>query len=160
MKECYHKNEYVVLLGKLKSNLISLETILRFYILKKEGDDQNFVDPSKANVGDLVEKNAFTNYDMLSSLIKKYNKYHNNTEAIDENDIVSIRDLLAHGRAYSLKEDIFPLTIIKFKPENSNNLGKVEVSHKEILDKRWFNDSINKLCKIMLRIEKELMDDI
>jgi hypothetical protein len=31
----------------------------------------------------------------------------------------------------------------------------VEVSHKEILDKKWFNDNINKICKIMLRIEKE-----
>lgn len=75
MKEWYYKNEYVVLLGKLKSNLISLETILRFYLLKKEGDDQNFIDPSKANIGELVEKNAFTNYDMLSSLIEKYNSY-------------------------------------------------------------------------------------
>ena len=56
MKEWYYKNEYVVLLGKLKSNLISLETILRFYLLKKEGDDQNFIDPSKANIGELVEK--------------------------------------------------------------------------------------------------------
>lgn len=142
-------------MGKLKSNLISLETFLRFYILKKEGDDKNFIEPSCANVGDLVKINAFTNYDTLNELIDRYNRYQSISEKIDSQTIISIRDLLAHGRAYSLKEGS-PLIIIKYERENQQNKGFVKMTHKEILDTKWFNDANTIIHNLLQKIAKEL----
>ncbi len=150
-KEYFYKNEYIVLLGKLKSNLISLETILRFCILKKEGDEKNFISPFKTEIGDIIKIDAFTNYDDLGKLIDKYNDYQLENEKIDKDKIVSIRDLFAHGRAFSSTEES-PLVIVKYSKPNN---GFVKMTHKEVLGVKWFNDAIMTIHDLAEKIAKK-----
>lgn len=149
-----NENSCLILLGQLKINLISLETLLRFYLFKKESCDKDFVSPTKIKIGDKVKINAFTNYDTLDILIEKYNKYQKLNDKINSNKILSIRNLLAHGRAYSLDcKTNFPLVFVKFSKEHN---GFVKMIYKESLDSNWLKKSINHIYILLEKIGKQL----
>ena len=146
------EKSYPLLIGKIIVNLSSLEVSLRFYLLKREGKETGFKDPDNLNVGDKVALNSFTDYRQLRALIRDYNAYQNNAnDKLDEDKIVKIRDLLAHGRP--MTKTIFPLTSVKFsKP--TKNASEVEVTEKEILDVDWLESSITFIFKSIAKIHQ------
>jgi hypothetical protein len=119
-------------LGKLLSNFQSLEFGLRAFLTNVEiasGSSfplsENLYD---MNEGDIVPENAFTNYDSLAQLIKKYNS-HPKVVSDDlkiDSTLVVVRDAIAHGRV-SLETLSSPLRLLKFD-EPKNNQVKVKFS--------------------------------
>lgn len=131
---------YPELLGKLVGNLHSLEVLLRFFLIeldckgKSSGENSDYWILS---VGDVVPVDSFSNYDSLEKLIKKYNAHiekHDPNLLVDEK-VVSIRDLLAHGRVAADQPNLGQLKIIKFYEPNKN--GSVKVSDCAILSNGW-----------------------
>lgn len=128
-------------LGKLVGNLQSLEALLRFYLLKiaQKQTPPASAGPSywRMSVGDVVPEDAFTNYDSLGALINKFNadvQSRDATLCIDSS-VVSVRDLLAHGRMASDSPDPSRLKIVKFDRPTS---GNVKVVAAALMDDAWF----------------------
>jgi hypothetical protein len=130
-------NEHAQLLGELVNNLLSLELVLRLFLLEKNSH-RSKVDYFSLKIGDIVDEDEFTNYDTLGKLIDKYNDYVKSYDPalIIDKSLVSTRDALAHGRiARSRPEGSSRL--LKFdKPDNN---GRVRVTHSEEMDVEWFN---------------------
>ncbi len=86
-----------VKLGKLVSNLQSLECLLRVYLLgiaQKGASATSGPDYWSLKVGVIIGLDEFTNYDSLGTLIEKYNADVGSRDpslTIDS-DIVEIRD--------------------------------------------------------------------
>lgn len=152
-------DEYFQLMGTVLVNLQSLEFALRAFLYNKE------VGPKSANPefektiydfkeGDCVEENAFTNFDTLTELIKKYNDEIasvDKTLCTDEK-IVCIRDALAHGRVASESPSTKALQkLVKYdKPKN----GRVHVTHCIMLTKDWFGHQIHLVYENIKRVAK------
>ena len=138
--------DHVSNLGKLTGNLQSLETSLRMYLLKVEKAKR--VDQSPGTLywnmkkGDTVAVDAFTNYDQLKEIIEKFNlevaRCGHGTK-VDKNEVVRIRDLLAHGRVSADAPDERQLKIIKF--ENPRGSQTVIVSECAELNDSWFKET-------------------
>lgn len=151
------QNNYPCLLGQVLVNLISLETILRLYLLKKENKEKEFIDPDTLNIGDKIPVNSFTNYDQLEKLIQLYNeKQKNPSEKLKKELIVKFRHLFAHGRALS-KEPIseFPITFIKFSNDNRGT-DFVEVTDKQFVDEKYLKDITRITKEAILSVSKFL----
>ena len=119
-------DRYALALGKIVSNLQSLEVLLRVFLhnVDKEryGSPPPEVGLNKINVGLEVPENYFTNYDSLRDVISKYNNFISKLRQpelrVDET-LVALRDAIAHGRVVGLKPEP-PLQLYKFgKPANS-----------------------------------------
>ena len=145
-------------LGKIVSNLQALEFLLRMTLMKVNGEvnDTKYYD-LKAN--DEVTEDSFTNYDTLGQLIYKYNSL---VSAVDKtfcisNEVVSLRDVIAHGRVFSMDPNpLHPFLILKFdKPVN----GKVKVTFSEEMNPTWYeknNDLIYKQIELVINGVKAL----
>jgi hypothetical protein len=134
-------DEYAANLGKLVSNLQSLEFALRAYIAKMREPHYNPNMPAldSLTVGQLVPENAFTNYDSLGELIGKFNELRPN-DAIDLT-LVDLRDAIAHGRV-SAPVPAPHFRILKFaRPKN----GSTTVTFSEGLTSEWFRVQIQKV---------------
>lgn len=161
-----HKNKnavfldsYTRALGSVFANLHSLEFLLRLSLYKKRSRPhvsfrrgQNFTGLS---TGSILPVNALTDYQSLGDLIKRYNKKINRSLLsleIDQN-IVTLRDALAHGRIFVPKTGL-PLQLLKFaKPRN----GKVEVMYAATLTPEWFmaqNDQVQKAIALVNASQK------
>jgi predicted GTPase len=102
------------------------------------------------NQGDIVQENAFTSYDNLRELIRKYNK---NTEIMSSNleideTLTDIRDAIAHGRVSSNIPSP-PMRLLKFERPNGD---QVEVSFSELLTGDWFNTQISRFLSAVRRV--------
>jgi len=136
-------------LGKIVANLQSLEFSLRVFLLEADGTRSN-VDYSRLNVGDQIAEDAFTNWDQLSDLIRKYNE---RVMSIDssmciDHSIVEIRHALAHGRvsAYSPEE---PMHLLKFsEPKNKH----VEVTYNAEMNATWFGEQIKRVLDAIIKV--------
>jgi hypothetical protein len=126
---------YVVDLGKIVGNLHSLEFSLRAFLFheKKEPGGEGF---DTMEVGDEVEENSFTNYSQMRQLIREYNVAIGGRDpslVIPEDEIVELRDALAHGRVYARsKAELFRL--LKFSKAHG---GKVTVTVAETMTPEW-----------------------
>ena len=135
-----------LLLGALIGNLHSLETLLRTFLNNKNPASSLSVPMGKSHfqlqVGDIVPESAFTNFDSLGALVRKYNaamSQKNATLLVDDR-VVRIRDLLAHGRVSADLTDASRLAIIKFdKPTKSY----VRVSDSALMTEHWFQEHID-----------------
>jgi len=63
------EDKYAERLGKLMSNLHSLEFALRAFLLKFNEGTEPKVDLDKLQVGDTVPANSFTSYASLGNLV-------------------------------------------------------------------------------------------
>lgn len=125
--------QYVEHLGRLSANLHSLELWLRAFLFTAEGHAKPGVDLRTVKVGDTFLENAMTDYASLGELIKRYNKLADSKIAVSKDDIVSLRDSLAHGRVHSNTWQP-PFKLVTFaKPKD----GKVTVTSVENLDAAW-----------------------
>ena len=82
----------------------------------------------------IVPDNALTNWDTLRDLIQKYNKLPiSKGLTIDEN-LVDIRDAIAHGRVFSSTPDGIN-QLLRFKKPTKNG---VEVEFSVAMTEEWF----------------------
>ena len=150
-------NNYSVRLGKLVSNLQSLEFILRAYLQQlpnsrpfgiHEGEDIY-----QYSVGSELPVNEITSWDSLGQLIDKHNQWAvtQGEEEIDES-IVELRDALAHGRV-SASSPNDSLRLLKFsRPVN----GKVRVVFNEMLSLEYLDRHIKRVHKAIMIVNAKL----
>ncbi|MFC2003537.1 hypothetical protein ACFLV4_06325 [Chloroflexota bacterium] len=138
---------YPINLGKLISNLHSLEVSIRtFLFIKNIGLDsskEHAQSLRNLKVGQSVTENHFTDYDTLKTLIKIYNKEVSkfDSELIVDETIVGLRDALAHGRVFSF-EPFSPMILLKFSKPNS---GNTIVEFMAIMTTEWFDKQIKRV---------------
>lgn len=133
-------DDHVLGLGRILGNLHSLEFAVRMYLWKHE--KKVAIQPSLAmdglRPGDVVPENAFTNYDTLLTMIRRYNVLVATPLQVAES-VVDLRDALAHGRV-SGRTAAMPLRLLKFgKPA----AGSATVTHSELMDQGWFEAKVS-----------------
>jgi len=131
-------------LGRLITNLHSLELVLRDFLLTDtEGlnkSRRHARSLKKMRIGQYVAENPFTNYDSLKRLIDKYNKRVETGAkgyAVDEK-IVKLRDAIAHGRTFAYGPDM-PMLLMKFSRPKE---GMVKVEFSAVMTIDWFDKQI------------------
>ncbi len=131
-------------LGRLITNLHSLELVLRDFLLTNaeglEKSRQHAQSLKKMRTGQYVAENPFTNFDNLKRLIDKYNKRvvtGTKGYVVDEK-IVKLRDAIAHGRAFAYGPDM-PMLLMKFSPPKE---GMVKVEFSAVMTIDWFDKQI------------------
>lgn len=143
-------------LGKLVANMQSLEFALRAFLINDEiaagGSFPQSANLQDMNEDNIVPENAFTNYDTLGQLVKKYNSHPKILSAgltIDET-LVDIRDAIAHGRVSGATPSS-SLRLLKFdKPKNH----QVKVTFSVLMTKEWFSEQISRVYKAILRVSE------
>lgn len=133
------QDEHARYLGKLVANFQSLEFILRAFLQQLPTAPPfglaHGTDIYSFPVGTEVPVNELTNFDSLGQLIKKFNSEmkRRGLNKIDE-DLIAVRDALAHGRV-SAPNPNDEIRLLKFsKPEN----GRVRVEFNEVMSAAWF----------------------
>jgi hypothetical protein len=146
-------------LGRLVGNMHSLEFILRAFLLNSEIQEKRQkglshlpVEFSKLKQGDIIPENAFTNYDNLGELIRKYNNHTliSSTDLTIDETLVYIRDAIAHGRVSS-DNPSGPLQLLKFERPKNN---KVEVIFSVLMTEGWFKEQIIRFHDAIVKINK------
>ena len=116
--------------GAIVTNLQALETALRYFLLRRKGEEAQFPKP-----GDTQVKNTYlTRHTSLGKLIRTFNAALDETEKNFEVDLgaVHIRDAIAHGRLVTA--NVLPARLWKFgRPKN----GIVEIEFSEELTAEW-----------------------
>ena len=145
---------YAEKLGMLVANMQSLEVALRAFLSRAEDDLENkhvVVDLDNIKAGDMVQENAFTNYDTLKELIVKYNKSNRSDDYKIDDSLVKVRDALAHGRLSAKDFEMNPIRLLKFaKPTKT---GKVRVELDNDLTKEWFKENINLFRDAIMKVK-------
>jgi hypothetical protein len=116
--------------GAIVTNLQALETVLRYFLLKANGQQVDFPKPGAKD----TSITYLTDYRSLRALIRSYNESLTEAEAkygIDLEAVMKIRDAFAHGRLVTTSE--LPATLWKFaEPVN----GRVPIEFCEVLEPR------------------------
>ena len=146
--------DHATQLGKLIGNFQSLETVLRTFLDKMSAATAPRLPQGKTyfglQIGEEVPVNAFTNFDSLGQLIEKYNaavRVKDQALVVDA-AIVTVRDLLAHGRVAADSPDEARLTIVKFSPPLN---GTVRVTDSAMMTNQWCQERID---VVRMQIEK------
>lgn len=146
-------DRHALCLGTLLTNLQTLEFLLRLFLYKRRSRPHiSFVrgqNLTGLRVGKVLPENAVTDYDSLRKLILRYNAIAARKDPglkIAE-DLVSLRDALAHGRVFVPKTGL-PLQLLKFtKPRNRS----VKVEFSAALTVEWL---ANQGTRVLAEIEK------
>ena len=133
------------LLGKLISNLLSLEFVLRAFLYEHSDPPHNPLPRGLSlnvlKIGDVVPENAMTDFSSLGHLINRYNdvisRRHPNL-AVDRT-IVELRDALAHGRVSSTDAASDPF-LLKFERPGG---CKTRVTYSQQLTQEWLREQCN-----------------
>jgi hypothetical protein len=119
--------EHTKSVGAIITNLQALETVLRYFLLKENGQPPDFPKPGARD----TSINYLTDYRSLRTLIRLYNEKLSSGEtqyAVDPEAVLKIRDAFAHGRLVTTSE--LPVTLWKFgEPIN----GRVPIEFCEVL---------------------------
>jgi hypothetical protein len=99
---------------------LSLEFLIRGCLFKKEGQENTVPNLTKIQEGQLIPKNALTNYDNLGQIIQKFNKHSDIVYKIDQQKILRLRDGIAHGRILSDAPDAINKLLKFSKPKNND----------------------------------------
>ena len=150
-------------LGKLVGNLLTIEMAARMVIAKHESKSGvNFATQlPTVKAGDLVDNDAFTNPDDLRQTLRKYNKRAPSEYKVATDEIVDLRDALAHGRSFGFG-NMKHLRLLKFSRKKIGEKIKVELV--KDMDDEWFsanilllNTALEKLTKSLNYEQKELV---
>ena len=139
-------NAYLLGLGKIVSNLQSLEVCLRVFLCDANGQTFKFPKPGDNSLPD----SYLTNYDSLGKLVGDYNAMLDVGDKVFEVDsqVVHIRDALAHGRLMSPGE-LFPLTLFRFdRPAN----GSAGIRFIVELTEAWFEKNRKLIHEQMMKV--------
>lgn len=146
-------DRHALCLGTLFTNLQTLEFLLRLFLYKRRSSPHiSFVrgqNLTGLRVGKVLPENAVTDYDTLGKLIRRYNAIAARkvpSLKIAE-DLVSLRDALAHGRVFVPKTGL-PLQLLKFtRPRNK----RVKVEFAAALTLEWL---VKQSTRVLAEIEK------
>jgi hypothetical protein len=132
--------EYCELIGRLVTNLLSLEFAMRAVLAKHNEAREPQGDFWNAQPGDSVPENSLTDYRSLGQVVDGFNataRAGGSSNLVDRS-VVGIRDMLAHGRILAL-EPRLPWTLFKF---GSPTDGKVPVEARQVLDEDWLRAQV------------------
>jgi hypothetical protein len=114
-------NEYNQLIGAIVTNLQALESVLRYFLMRRKAKEVEF---PRIGAAEAIE-NALTNYTFLGVLIDQFN----NSLSLDEQhfkvdrQVVEIKDAIAHGRLLATEQQP-PFRLWKFgRPKNGRSSG-------------------------------------
>lgn len=141
-------------LGKLVHNFQTLETWLRFVLLKLEPTQHAAarLDFENMAVGTELSSNDVTDYADLATLCKRFNRHMSAKNAPELNlAIVNIRDAIAHGRIIGTKSGL-PLRLVKFSRPAS---GRVKLVVNEVMDQNWFSLQLLRTHRAIERVRAE-----
>jgi len=123
-------------LGKLINNMQSLEFTLRGCLFADElakGASERLTNNPTFKKGEVLPKNAYTNYDSLGKLIRKYNQLPISKGFEIDETLVEIRDVIAHGRVF-LYDPQGDIQLVKFKEPKGS---EVEVDFSAWMTEEW-----------------------
>lgn len=148
------KQNYAEELGKLISNLRSLEFLLRafLYAYHNKTKTESKLEIFTYNEGDEIICNEMTNYDTLGNLIDEFNKICNKNNKLDKDRITRLRDGLAHGRIVSPTKD-GTMTLFKFSKPRKDTPQIVECTIKMTLDSEFFSKNIKYIMHEIGKVE-------
>jgi hypothetical protein len=119
--------EHTKSVGAIVTNIQALETVIRYFLLKANGQVPDFPNPGAKD----TSITYLTDYRSLGGLIRLYNEKLTDAEilyAVDLEAVLKIRDAFAHGRLVTTSE--LPATLWKFgEPTN----GRVPIEFCEVL---------------------------
>jgi hypothetical protein len=137
---------YAKYLGKLLNNIQSLELSIRAFLMQEQLASEKCPRYHKGlmdmQLRDIVEEDAFTNYDTLEKLIDKYNSSKKPKGHKIDKSLVKIRDALAHGRVASINPTFEEQKLIKFCRSEGKS-QQVMVDFCANLTEEWFKEKIN-----------------
>jgi len=140
-------------LGRLVSNIQTLEILLRACIFEDE-ITKGISKQSKKNKefvkGEIVPENAFTNWDTLSDLIRKYNELPISKGLKIDETLVDIRDAIAHGRVFAYT----PLGINQLVRFQKPNRNEVEVEFSVSMTEGWFGKEIGRFYEAVRKVDE------
>ncbi|RRV17062.1 hypothetical protein [Pseudomonas saudiphocaensis] len=142
-------------LGKLVGNLLTIEMAARMFIAEHEAKSGvNFATQLPTlKAGDLVENDAFSNPDDLRQTLRKYNKRAPSEYKIAIDEIVNLRDALAHGRSFGFGNSTH-LRLLKFSRKKIGE--KIKVEQAKDMDDAWFSANILLLNLALEKLTKSL----
>lgn len=161
MNTCSDFERHALNLGKLVGNLLTIEMAARMFIAKHDEKSSSIFSTQLPTVkaGDLVENDAFTNPDDLRQTLRKYNKRTPSEYKVPIDEIVDLRDAIAHGRSFGFG-NMKHLRLLKFSRKKIGE--KVKVDLVKDMDDEWFavnicllNTAIDKLTKSLNYETKE-----
>ena len=153
-------SKYCENLGKLVSNLLSLEFALRAFLRINEATNNDplyQINMNSLQEGYLVPENAFTNYDSLRELINKYNSnsvVFSKGLVIDEM-ISHIRDAIAHGRVFSNNPND-EMNLLKFSKPRKD--GNIVVMFSARLTQDWFGEQIKNVYDAIFKVQEAIKE--
>lgn len=163
MSSCSSFELHALNLGKLIGNLLTIEMAARMFLSQHEEQSASKSTTQLPTVkeGDFVEIDAFTNPDDLRQTLNKYNKRVSSEYKVATSEIVSLRDALAHGRAFGFGSKKH-LRLLKFG--RKKNDGKVPVELVQDMNDEWFianikllNITLEKLTQALKYEKRELL---
>jgi hypothetical protein len=119
--------EHTKSIGAIVTNLLALETVIRYFLLKADGQQLDFPEAGAQDTGITY----LTDYRSLRGLIILYNDKLTDAESqyrVDHEAVLKIRDALAHGRLLTTSE--LPATLWKFGQAVN---GRVPIEFCEIM---------------------------
>lgn len=133
------QDQHALRLGWLVGNLQSIETLLRFYLLKVETPDASGPLEKIPGEGEYLPASSISDYRQLSALISAYNKTVGKESGLRlDPEIVRLRDAIAHGR--TTKPSGYPnMFLFKFESDKGKT-GRHLVSFSVEMTPQWFRD--------------------
>jgi hypothetical protein len=129
--------------GGIVTNPQALETVLRYFLLRLNGQKLEFPKPGDADAAE----NMLTSYEFLGELADSYNNALKDTEkqfAVNR-EVVTIRDAFAHGRLLTnTSAQDPPYRLWKFGRAKN---GRVPIEFSQELTLEWLTAKTNMIEK-------------
>ncbi len=151
-------DEYARKLGALIANLHSFEFVLRAYLAKRPGAQPigvaHGVDIFEQPVGTVFDESDLTSYDSLGQFLRKFNADMRQQGAaqVDE-DLINLRDALAHGRV-SASAQGDTLRLIKFDQRDAQ--GRVRLKFTALLTADWFSAQTKRVYEAIALVDSKM----
>lgn len=144
---------YATTLGKFWHNFNGLELALRLYLFSQTGvSNKKATSFLHGQIGDELDENYITNYMSFSTLCYEYNLVSSPDSKINFDEIVALRDAMAHGRV--LGDENGNMSVIKFSKPKLKKVTIQYYRHIKPSQLAEIVDLLNDLTKIVTaRIE-------
>jgi hypothetical protein len=120
---------YAEYLGAFWMAFNGLELMIRIYLARRSGvGTSQLMQLLNPTQGDTLPETPLTDWSMFRSLCTRFNESVPNSFKIDFDDIVALRDAMAHGRVSGDNSGLMIVTKYS-KPQS----GKVNVEYKQVL---------------------------
>lgn len=154
MEQVESYKEYEVRLGRLLTNMLSLETVLRLYLFSKDPvTNGHAFNLDSLKEGDMVARNYLTDPNFtLRPLIEKYNLYckTDSGELCIDPNLADVRNALTHGRVLSPDPTFSKRQLFNFV----NEKGQIRVSFATYMTKDWFTKQIKLFLNAIVNVQK------